>query len=126
MPRRLRLRRPALALFGAALLAPLGGCGHHASRRLTWTPCPRPPGAADIRRFRVRGGETCTHASQVLGYTAFGHEGSCGDACHYHGYTCRQHPGGLKSNSSGGSYYTYENDACVRGSREAAWRIVLH
>jgi hypothetical protein len=74
----------------------------------------------------VRGGETCSHGSRVLGYTAFGHEGSCGDACRYLGYTCREHPGGLRSNSSGGSYYTYEDDACVRGPRQAAWRIVVH
>jgi hypothetical protein len=123
---RRRLRTSGFALVGGALLATLSGCGHHASRAVMWTSCPRPSSAADIRRFKVRGGEKCRHASRVLGYTAFGHEGSCGDACGYHGYTCRQRPGGLKSNSSGGSYYTYEDDACVRGLRQAAWRIVAH
>jgi hypothetical protein len=126
MLRRVKVRGHVLALVGAALLATLSGCGHHASRAVTWTSCSRPPGAADIRRFRVRGGETCSHANRVLGYTAFGHEGSCGDACQYLGYICRQHPGGLKPNSYGGSYYTYEDDTCVRGARQAAWRIVVH
>jgi hypothetical protein len=117
----------SLTFVGGVLLAALSGCGHHhASRAQTWTSCPRPSSAADIRQFRVRGGETCSHGSRVLGYTAFGHEGSCGDACRYLGYTCREHPGGLRSNSSGGSYYTYEDDACVRGPRRAAWRIVFH
>jgi hypothetical protein len=114
------------ALVAGFVLAGLSGCGHHASRVLLWTSCPRPSSAADIRRFRVRGGETCSHANRVLGFTAFGHEGSCGDACQYLGYRCRQQPGGLKSNGSGGSYYTYEDDACVRGQRQAAWRIVFH
>ena len=114
------------ALVGGLLLASLSGCGHHASRAAMWTSCPRPSSAADIRQFSVSGGETCSHANRVLGYTAFGHEGSCGDACRYLGYTCRQHPGGLKSNSFGGSYYTYEDDVCVRGQHQAAWRIVFH
>ena len=26
----------------------------------------------------------------------------------------------------GGSYYTYEDDVCVRGQHQAAWRIVFH
>jgi hypothetical protein len=116
-----------VVVVGGALLATLSGCGHHASRAVMLTSCPRPSSAADIRRFRVRGGETCSHAGRVLGYAAFGHEGSCGDdACHYLGYVCGQHPGGLKSNSSCGSYYTYEDDVCVRGPRQAAWRIVFH
>jgi len=110
----------------AALLVLASSCGGHASHAAAWLSCPRPPSDADIRQFRVKGGETCAHANRVLGYTAFGHEGSCGDACHYLGYTCRQLPGGLKSNSSGGSYYTYEDDSCVRGQRHAAWRIVYH
>jgi hypothetical protein len=63
----------------------------------------------------------------MLGFTAFGHEGSCGDVgCHYLGYTSSQHPGGLESNRFGGSYYTYEDDACIRGRHRAAWRIVYH
>jgi hypothetical protein len=74
----------------------------------------------------VRGGETCSRARRVLGYTAFRHEGSCGDTCHYLGYVCQQHPGALKSNAYSGSYYTYEDDTCIRGPRQAAWRIVFH
>jgi hypothetical protein len=94
---------------------------------VTWTPCAPPPSdaGADIRRFRVRGGETCSHAARVLGYTAFGHEGGCGDACHYLGFVCQQRPGGLKSNSSDGSY-TFEDDTCARRRRQSAWRIVFH
>lgn len=114
-------------VVGSALLATVSGCGHHSSRAVTWTSCPRPSSAADIRRFRVSGGETCRHAARVLGYTAFGHEGGCGnDGCHYLGYVCGDHAGGLKSNSYGGSYYTYEDDICARGPRRAAWRIVSH
>jgi hypothetical protein len=74
----------------------------------------------------VSGGETCDHGKRVLDYAAFGHEGGCGDACHYLGYTCREQPGGLRSNGSGGSYYAYVDDVCVRGPHQAAWRVVSH
>jgi hypothetical protein len=79
-----------------------------------------------VRQFRVKGGETCRHAKRVLDYTAFGHEGGCGRACHYLGFTCQERPGGLEHNSSGGSYYTYVDDSCARGQRHANWRIVFH
>jgi hypothetical protein len=120
------LRALASAFVAGFALTCLSGCSHHASDAPPRTPCPRPSIAADIRRFSVMGGETCRHANRVLGFTAFGHEGSCGDACHYLGYTCRQRPGGLKSNGSGGSYYSYEDDTCIRGRLQAAWRIVFH
>lgn len=113
-----------LVAVGALLLG--NSCGDHSSHASAWVSCPRPSSAADIRRFRVKGGEACDHAKRVLGYAAFGHEGACGDACHYLGYNCRDHPGGLKRNSSGGSYFTYVDDLCVRGSRQAAWRVVFH
>jgi hypothetical protein len=124
MPR--SLRGLVSTVVGGFVLAGASGCGHHASGALPWTSCPRPSSAADIRRFQVMGGETCHHGNRVLGFTAFGHEGSCGDGCHYLGYTCRQHPGGLKSNGFGGSYYTYEDDGCIRGHLQATWRIVFH
>ena len=114
----------ACMLIGAAVLVTGSSCGRR-STHAVWISCPRPPSAADIRRFRVTGGEKCGHARLVLDYTAFGHEGGCGDACHHLGYTRYERPGGLERNSSGGSYYTYVDDRCVRGSRRAAWRIVV-
>lgn len=94
------------------------------ARAAAWLPCPRPRSHADIRRFRVAGGETCAHARRVLDYAAFGHEGGC---CPHQslGFTCHDRPGGLERNSSGGGY-TYDDDWCVRGVRRAAWRIVFH
>jgi hypothetical protein len=112
-------------LVGIVVLVIASSCGGRSSH-VEWVSCPRPPGGADVRQFRVKGGETCGHARRVLGYTAFGHEGGCGDACHYLGFICRDRPGGLKRNSSGGSYYTHVDDWCARGPRRAAWRIVFH
>jgi hypothetical protein len=115
----------ACVFLGVSLLAAASSCGNDASRAAKWHSCPRPPSAADIRQFRVKSDQTCARARRVLGYTAFGHEGMCGP-CHYLGFTCTQRAGGLKRNSFGGSYYTYEDDLCVRGPRRAAWRIVYH
>src|SRR5436190_21700266 len=114
----------AHASWGACLGVGLGlvlasACGGRSS---SWTSCPSPPGRADIRHFKVQGGETCGHARRVLDYTAFGHEGGCGP-CHYLSFTCEEHQGGLRRNSSGGSYYTYADDLCVQGDRRAAWTI---
>ena len=117
--------RISCVLVGLVVVMIASACGGRSSHR--WVSCARPPGsAADVRDFKVNGGETCSHASRILGYTAFGHEGGCGDACHYLGYTCRERPGGLKRSSGGGSFYTYVDDWCVRGSRHAAWRIIFH
>ena len=124
---RARLSGTACVLVGVAVVLVFGSsCGGRSSNAAAWVSCPPPPdSAADVRRFRVKGGETCGHARRVLGYTDFGHEGEC-SPCHYLGYTCRQLPGGLKRNSSGGSYYTYQDDLCVSGQRRASWRIVFH
>ena len=116
----------ACVLVGIVVLVVASSCAGRSSHAAEWRSCPRPPGGADVRQFRVRGAETCGHARRVLGYAAFGHEGGCGRACHYLGFTCQERPGGLKRNSSGGSYYTYVDESCARGSRHAAWRIVFH
>jgi hypothetical protein len=113
-------------LVGVVVLAVASSCGGRSSHTAAWVSCPRPPGRADVRRFRVEGGETCGHARRLLGYTAFGHEGGCGRTCHYLGFTCGERPGGLERNSSGGSYYTYVDEWCARGPRRATWRIVFH
>src|SRR5438132_825593 len=115
---RARLSGTACVLVDVAVvLVAASSCGGRSSHA-AWVSCPRPAdSAADVRRFRVKGGETCAHARRVLGYTDFGHEGEC-SPCHYLGYTCRQLPGGLKRNSSGGSSYTYEDDLCVSGQRQ--------
>jgi hypothetical protein len=115
-------------LIAAKLLcAGRGGASHNSrTQAAEWASCPRPLARADVRQFRVKGGETCRHAKRVLDYTAFGHEGGCGRACHYLGFTCQERPGGLEHNSSGGSYYTYVDDSCARGQRHANWRIVFH
>jgi hypothetical protein len=110
-----QLRMSVCAVVASPLLGALTACGDQAQHVSAWTACPRPSSHADIQRFRVRGGETCAHASRVLNYAAFGHEGGCGtNGCHYLGYTCGDRPGGLRSNSSGGSYFTYEDDFCTR------------
>jgi hypothetical protein len=117
----------AACVVGIVAIVCLSSCrGGESSHTAAWVSCPRPPGHADVRRFSVRGGETCSHARRVLGYTAFGHEGACGRACHYLGFTCRDDPGGLRRDQSGGSYYTYVDDWCTRGHRQATWRIVFH
>src|SRR3954453_9938540 len=122
-----RLRISGCAIVASAVMGALGGCGNHTQHDVAWRACPRPTSAADIRRFRVRGGETCAHGKGILDYAAFGHEGMCGtDGCRYQGYTCRQQPGGLRANSTGGSDFTYEDAVCIRGRHEAAWRIVSH
>jgi hypothetical protein len=124
--RRAHLRGAVCALVGGATLLAASSCAGGSSHATAWTSCPRPAGtAADIRRFRVEGGETCRHANVVLGYAAFGHEGGC-SPCHYLAYTCREVPGGLKHNSSGGSFYTYADFSCTRGGRRGAWRIAFH
>jgi hypothetical protein len=124
--RRAHLQVTVRALVAGAVLVAASGCGGHSSHAAAWTACPRPSSHADIRRFRVRGGETCAKAKRILDWVSFGHEGSCGRACRHLGYTCSQVPGGLKREPSGGSTYTYSDDTCVRGERRAAWRIVFH
>jgi hypothetical protein len=122
-----RLSGTACVLVGVVVLAVASSCGGQSSQAAaSWTSCPRPPGGADVRNFRVKGGETCAHARRVLDYTAFGHEGGCGRGCHYLGFTCQERPGGLKRVPGGGSTYTYSDDSCTRGSRQAEWRIVFH
>ena len=113
-------------LVVVVVLLVASSCRGGSSHENAWVSCPPPAGRADVRRFRVTGGETCSHARRVLAYTAFGHEGACGRSCHYLGFTCQDSPGGLEPTSFGGSYYTYEDDSCVRGPRRAAWRIVIH
>jgi hypothetical protein len=120
------LTRPALIVVALLCVGVACGCGS-SEATAAWTPCPRPASDADIRHFRVTGGETCSHAKRVLDWTAFGHEGMCGDSgCRYLGYVCRQRPGGLAPTDGGGSAYTYEDDSCVRGSHRGAWRIDYH
>jgi hypothetical protein len=112
----------ACALVGLVILVAASSCG--GTRHERWVTCPRPPEGADVRQFRVKGGETCGHARRVLDYAAFGHEGEC-SPCSYLGFMCRERPGGLERNSFG-SYYTFSDDSCVHGPRRAAWRIVFH
>lgn len=125
---RTRFQIVACALVAGALLGASAACGSASSKSTTtWTACPRPASHADIRRFRVAGGETCAHAKRLLDWTAFGHEGSCGNSgCHHLGYVCRQRAGGLVPTAGGGSTYTYEDDSCVRAERKGAWRVVFH
>jgi hypothetical protein len=88
--------------------------------------CPKPSTDADVRQFRVRGGESCEQGRRVLTYAAFRHGGGCDRGCHHDGYTCLEHLGRLTQFPSGASLYTYVDDVCIRGRREAAWRIVFH
>jgi hypothetical protein len=119
-------RGTACVLVGIVVLVAASSCGGGSSHAAAWVSCPRPLGGANVRQFRVKGGERCRHAKRVLDYTAFGHEGGCGRACHYLGFICQEHPGGLEHNSTGGSYYTYEDDSCALGQLHAAWRILFH
>src|SRR5262245_4751753 len=115
----------------AALVAALGvvllsaACGGR-SVDVTWSACPRPAGEVDIRQVRVRGDESCDHAHRILRYATFGSEGGCRQGCKHEGYTCLEHLGRHTQQLSGRSLFTYVDDVCAQGTREAAWRVVFH
>lgn len=115
------------ALVGAlGVLVGGAACGGRPSDATTWTTCPRPPGQVDIRRFRVRGDESCNHARRILDYATFGSEGGCRQGCRHEGYTCLEHFGRNTQQLSGRSLFTYVDDVCAHDKREAAWRVVFH
>ena len=109
----------------AVVVAGLGNACGHSTHASAWTSCPPPDGRADIRLFRVRGGETCEHARRVLTHVAF-HSKGCAHGCRHDGYTCLEHLARHTQANSGLSLFTYVDDVCTRGDDQAAWRIVFH
>jgi hypothetical protein len=80
----------------------------------------------DVRKFEVRGGEICLHASKLISGVEQGFEGGCGASCHVLRFTCQEHPGGLRHYPPGqgtGSYYTYSDAQCTRDAKHARWRV---
>jgi hypothetical protein len=113
-------------MVGAFAVFLTSACGDRSPHADAWTPCSRPPGAADIRQFRVRGDETCGHARRLLGYVASVQGGDCNRGCHHEGYTCLEHLVRFTQTLSGASVFTYVDDICARGTSRATWRIVFN
>ena len=82
----------------------------------------------DVRRFAVRGGETCVHARKLVVGVAQGFEGGCGASCRVLGFTCHERPGTLAHYPPGqgtGTYYVYSRIHCSRDTLQARWRVYV-